>query len=400
MKSLLVNVFFPAWVWIDNPGKKFLYASNSEDLAVRDSVVCRKLIESPWYQSLFDVKLSRDQNQKSRFSNTKGGVRLAFGVGGAITGEGANFVIGDDVLKAQEANSDASREKVNLWWDTTMSTRLNNYKTDVRILIGQRLHENDIFGYLEDKGEHYEQIILPAEYEGVRYQSTVGLDDPRTVENELLWPGRFGAKELADLKVSLGELGVAGQLQQRPSIQQGNIFKKDWFTHRENSDTLFRLLSFDTAASTSKTAAYTACTVGEVTTDYKLFIREVWRDRVDFPDLQKQIERLAQKYRDKLHYILIENKSSGISVIQSIQKSSPDWIARMIVPISVKADKDTRANSAAIWASQGCISLSNDLEVFEQELFTFPNSKYKDQTDSFTQLVDYVSNYLEAGLRA
>lgn len=405
-KSLLMNVFFPAWVWSFAPEKKFLFSSYAEDLAIRDSVNCRKLVTSTWYQERFELELTKDQNQKSRFENTKGGYRISVGVGGGATGEGGDYIITDDPLKAQDASSEATRNTVNFWWNNTMSTRLNDPQTGVKLIIQQRLHEDDLTGHLLKGTEKYELLVLPAEYEGERFISSIGFRDPRTEKGELLWPERFGQPEIQSLKNQLSEIGIAGQLQQRPSPVSGSIFKKDWFLKRyENTDIVARYISWDTASSVGETAAYSSATVGELTSDYRLFIREVYREKLAFPQLRLAIEDLAKKYKYNLKGIIIESKSSGISVAQTLQQSSEDWIREKLIGFTPTSDKINRATLASLWCENGSVFLPPHNEnykflyEFEEELFSFPNSRYKDQVDSFNQLIIYLEHYLSAGWR-
>lgn len=407
MKSLLVNVFFPAWVWTFAPEKKFIFTSYAEDLAIRDSINCRKLITSPWYQERFKLELVRDNNQKSQFENTKSGYRLCFGFGGGITGQGGDFICIDDPLKANDANSDAVRNSVNLTYDSTISTRLNNPQTGVKIVIMQRLHEDDLTGHLLKGKENFELLCLPAEYEGVRFNSSIGFVDPRIEQGELLWPSRYGKEEIEKLKAVLSEIGIAGQLQQRPSPISGHIFKKSWFINRESpTNFIARYISWDTASAVSETAAYSACTVGELLPDYRLFIREVYRDKLEFPQLRRAIEDVAKRYKHKLCGIVIESKSSGLSVIQSLAQSTEDEISSLLVPFTPTTDKAARGQNASLWCSNGSVILPPPNEInpwlfeFEDELFNFPNSKFKDMTDSFNQLIIYLENYLAEGLRA
>lgn len=405
MKSLLVNVFFPAWVWTFAPSKKFLFASYGEDLAIRDSQKCRDLIQSNWYQNRWELPLKSDQNRKDRFTNVKEGYRISVGVGGSATGEGGDFIIVDDPLKAQDANSDASRNFVNSWYDNTISTRLNNPSTGVKILIMQRLHEDDLTGHLLKKGK-WELLCLPAEYEGERFISSLGFKDPRKSQNELLWKEQFDEAAIEDLKSQLSELGVAGQLQQRPTPVAGNIFKKDWFYSRYlNTSVVGRWISWDTALSVSEEAARSSCVVAELTEDYRLFIREVYYDKLDFPALEAKVKEYAKKYRYELRGVIIESKASGISILQTLAQSADPWLAELLVPFTPTVDKITRAFNASLWCEKGCVMLPPPAEEFpwlfnfEEEIFSFPNSKYKDSTDAFNQVVLYLENYLSEGYR-
>ena len=140
--------------------------------------------------------------------------------------------------------------------------------------------------------------------------------------------------------------------------------------------------------------------------DYRLFIREVYRDRLEFPQLEYKVEELASKYKDRrdLHDIIIEYKSSGVQVVQSLKQTSD--VGDYIVMYTPKGDKIARAYEAAKWCEKGMVILPPPSEDFpwmldfEEELFKFPNSKYKDQVDAFSQLIDYLSHYLQQGLEA
>jgi hypothetical protein len=167
MKSLTVNVFWPAWEWIQFPERHWLFASHAFPLSLRDSVKCRRLIQSDWYQANWShiVQLTGDQNQKNRFENTRTGCRLASSVGGSLTGENAHRVIADDPHNVKDRESERMRERVLQWWDEVMSTRLNDLKTGAKVIIMQRVHENDLSGHVLELG-NYEHLCIPAEYEG------------------------------------------------------------------------------------------------------------------------------------------------------------------------------------------------------------------------------------------
>src|SRR5947207_1048822 len=143
MKSLAVCVFWPAWEWINFPHRRWLFASYAQSLATRDSLRCRRLIESPWYQKNFGSRfvLCGDQNTKERFENDKGGHRIATSSGGSATGEGGDRVVIDDPHNVIDRESDVERRRTLTWWDETMSTRLNDPKTGAKVIVMQRIHE-------------------------------------------------------------------------------------------------------------------------------------------------------------------------------------------------------------------------------------------------------------------
>src|SRR5580704_7778756 len=165
MKSLLVSVFWPAWEWILLPERRFLYSSYAATLSIRDSVKCRTLIGSPWYQRFWGDRfaLSSDQNTKTRFNNDRSGYRIATSVGGAATGEGGDRIVCDDPHNVQEAESDSIRKTTTDWYDVVMSTRVNDPRTAAKVVVMQRCHQRDLSGHLLAQGG-WELLCLPAEY--------------------------------------------------------------------------------------------------------------------------------------------------------------------------------------------------------------------------------------------
>jgi hypothetical protein len=169
MKSISVAVAMPAWTWVSQPHKKFLYASYAASLSIRDSTKCRRLIDSPWYKAHFGDKfrLTDDQNQKQRFENDKTGYRIATSVGGALTGDGGDIICIDDPHNVVDSDSSKVREGVLEWWDQAMQTRLNDPRTGAFIIIMQRVHEQDLTGHVlaNQLGDEWSHLCLPARYE-------------------------------------------------------------------------------------------------------------------------------------------------------------------------------------------------------------------------------------------
>ena len=246
-KSIKVSVMWPAWVWTFNPSWRWLFASYSHDLSIRDSVSTRRIIQSRWYQERWGrvFQLTGDQNAKTRFDTNKAGVRLATSVGGIGAGEGGDAVVVDDPHNVLETESDQSREGVLQWWDQQMSTRLNDPKKGRKVIVMQRLHERDLSGHVLAAGG-YVHLRLPTEYtpkvwvrvpgEYMPEPDPVPVPDPRTVPGELLWTEHFGPAEVADAKVRLGEYGFAGQHQQDPAPASGGIFKEHWWRFWQPAD--------------------------------------------------------------------------------------------------------------------------------------------------------------------
>jgi hypothetical protein len=229
MKSIIFNVMFPAWVWIERPHLKFLFAASSSSLATRDSLKCRQVITSKKYQDSFKISwsLQDDQNQKTIYQNSKGGVRKAISVNTTVTGEGGDFLFIDDPMDANNAMSELERENVVYWHDNVFYSRYNDPKKHARAIIMQRLHEDDLCGHILKKYD-YERIIMPARYDDsieIKSKTSLGFKDWRK-DGELLWPERFDEDSLKELENALeGEANA--QMQQDPKPKKGGLFPRD-----------------------------------------------------------------------------------------------------------------------------------------------------------------------------
>jgi predicted phage terminase large subunit-like protein len=413
-KSTIVSVLWPCWEWIRSPQEKFLCASYSGILSTRDNLKARRLITSPWYQDRWGdiVQLTGDQNQKTRFENTATGYRIASSVGGTATGEGGSRLILDDPHSAQEAQSDKMRASALEWFDVVWSTRLNNPQRDAMVTIMQRLHEQDVSGRIMELGG-WEHLCLPAEWDGIKRKTLLGSYDKRTTEGELLWPERFGEKELKRLKSLLGDYGVAGQLQQLPAPSGGGILKPDRFRLWPNIKALppmeYILQSYDTAFTAATHNDPTACSVWGLfywEGCYNVMLIDAWHDHLEYPDLRARVIRewTAKYAGDKTDptnkarspdLCLIEKKGSGQSLLQDLGQAkivvaeynpgNADKISRahMITPLLdaglVWIPESKRGDTWPTWA-----------DAMMQQLSRFPNAENDDYADSLTQALRYI----------
>jgi predicted phage terminase large subunit-like protein len=422
MKSTIIAVGFPAWSWTKDPSLQFLFTSYALSLSKRDSRKCPRLIESPWYQKYWGhkFKLTGDSNTVLRFDNTAMGYRIASSVGGAVTGEGGDFIVSDDPNAAKSAQSETIRESTNDWWDHAMSTRLNDPKTGRIIVVMQRLHVQDMAGHLlAQDNEDLVHLCLPMEFERDQQCITVPLKstkgkrwkDPRKKEGDLLWPNRFGTKELMKLKLKLAsEYAIAGQLQQRPAPAEGGIFKEHWFKIwdlPEPPNLEIIMQSWDTALSKEADACYSACTTWGVFKDNNgianIILLNLWRGRVEYPDLRKMAQRLAANYHDvdfdnpssygpPPDVVLIEAQANGLSLIQDLAAAG--------IPVSrfnprKYGDKVSRARLASILIEGGRVwlpaippnydYLREYSETMLEACCMFPNAESNDLVDSMTQ---------------
>lgn len=415
-KSTIVSVMWPMWEWIRSPEQKFLAASYSGTLSIRDNLKARRLIQSPWYQERWGgvLALSGDQNAKQRFENSKTGYRIATSVGGTATGEGGSRLILDDPHGAQDAQSEAMRESALSWFDQVWSTRLNNPKTDAMVVVMQRLHEKDVSGHILKDLTGWEHICIPAEWDGVARKTKLGTYDPRKVEGELICPERFGPKEIESLKVSLGAYGSAGQLQQRPAPAGGGILKTDFFriwpASRPVPDLYFILQSYDTAFTEKTTGDPTGCCVWGVFEHEKtrhVLLLDCWNEHLGYPALKKRVmddwqaryggekDNLMKPSR-KADIILVEAKGSGQSLLQDLRLSNIP-----AVPYNPgKADKTARAHMASPLLEAGVFWVLESakhkgrartwVEPFLKQLEQFPAGEHDEMVDCFTQAAIYL----------
>lgn len=414
-KSTIVSVMWPCWEWISRPDLKYLCASYSGILSTRDSVKARRLLTSPWYQSLWSERfsLTSDQNQKTRFENNHTGYRIATSVGGTATGEGGSRLLLDDPHGAQAAQSDAMRETDLEWFDMVWSTRLNNPKHDAMVTIMQRLHEKDISGHILADLGGWEHICLPAEYDGVKRKTSVFVEgyDPRSNKGDLLWPDRVDAKTLNDLRRTLGEYSYEGQMMQRPTPPGGGILKSKhfqlWPHDKELPVIEYVVQSLDpayTEKTTNDPSAFGAYGVFTHNGRRGAILLDCWADHLTFPDLRSKLVeewhavygKTSSRKGKKADALLIEAKASGLSLIQDLRQANLPAI-----PYNPgSADKINRAHQASPILELDCIWIPESAKEpgrpvtwarpFLKELETFPNGEHDDQVDQFTQAMIYL----------
>ena len=389
--------------------------SYADTLALRDSLKCRRIIQSEWYQANWGdtYQLTSDQNVKSRFENNKAGFRLAAGVGGGATGQHGNIIV-DDPIKAEDAHSATVRDTINRWWDETMSTRGSTTKRS-RVIIMQRLHEDDLTGHIlakmksDAEANQYEHLCLPAEYVPTHRVTSIGWKDPRVEPGELLWPEMVDFSSLKILKKDLGSYGTAGQLQQDPAPAEGGILKRHWWRFwvpkgmklptvvtKLVDNTLFehvqielpdqfdeQLQSWDMTFKDTKKSDFVAGQVWAKVGANRFLLDQVL-ERMDFVKTIEAVKAMTAKW-PQAHAKLVEDKANGPAVISELQSKISGLIA-----IEPEGSKEARVYAVSPTIESKNVYLPHPLIApWVNELINraaaFPNAAHDDDIDAMTQ---------------
>lgn len=425
MKSLIISVFYPAWVWIHQPGHRFLCGSNDEKLATRDSLRMRDLVASHWYQErwgfvhkngeLLDyVKLSREQNEKGLWANTRRGHRESQGVTAKVTGKRGDTVIWDDPHDAEQTESDDQRQGVLDKWDGSWSSRLNDISDSMRILVMQRVHEADCTAHWLEIYPEAVHLSIPMRYEvdGYHYdpQKDIGrpdLADPRTEEGELLFPEKFPEEAVRSQEIVFGPYRAAGQYQQRPRPKGGGEFKREWLMHwTMPPHGGNRYIIVDPAGERKKTNTgqkrdNTAMVVVEASADQNLYVIDAYRDRLNLVERTRILFEWHRKYRPVGVGYEADGFQSDIPHIQNTQEQI-NYRFRVTELKSRGQRKEDRIRMLLPWFQQGKLILPRELhrtnfegqtvdlvqQFIEKEYLPFPVGPFDDMLDVLSRVAD------------
>lgn len=390
LKSVTASVAFVAWLLGHSPAMKIMVASYSQDLARLHSNLTRTIMESDWYKADFPAtRISDRGNRALELQTTAGGVRKAVSVSGSITGFGAELVLLDDCMKADDARSAVMREETKNWFENTLLSRLNDKASGKIVSIQQRLHEDDLPAYMLEKG--YEHLNLPAIAER---NEIIPLGHGRVKNRQvgdLLSPERESLEVLDQLRRDLGSGVFAAQYQQDPVAPEGNLVRLEWFRTYGEAPERHELLkvvqSWDTGMSSAPTSDYCVCTTwGFGRASQKWHLLDVFRERLDYPELRRAVLRLWREWEaDK---VLIEDACSGKSLWQDLVAST------QLRPIMIRpfASKEERLTGCLGEVEAGNILLPVDapwLDILKAELRAFPSGRHDDQVDSLSQFVNW-----------
>ena len=391
-KSKTISVIWVAWMLGRDPTRNFVCVSYSNELSGKFARDCRAIVESSWYHEIFPATMiSKSRSASWDFETTRGGGRLATSVTGTLTGRGGDIIILDDVIKPEDANSQAIRESVNDWFRSTLASRLNDKKTGAILCVMQRLHENDLSGMLLEQGgwDHLSIPVIATQDE--RIMLARGGSWLRR-EGDLLHLERESRQVLDDLRQAMGSFAFEAQYQQQPLPAEGNLYRREWLRRSvvlpgQMGGEIVQ--SWDCAIKTGQSNDYSVYITARVVRS-EVHLIDVWRGRLEFPDLQRKAIELARGHRART--LLIEDKAAGQQLIQSLRSSRPTGVPSPLGRVP-EADKYTRAMGVSSMVEAGQMFLPESaawLEEFTRELLAFPNCRHDDQVDALGQLLDWV----------
>jgi predicted phage terminase large subunit-like protein len=394
LKSICVSIAYVAWLLGHDPSRRIIVASYSGEFAAELHRQFRLVIGSDWYRTLFPNTRWKKETE-SDLITTKGGGRFATSVGGTLTGRGADLIIVDDPLNANEALSERARRRVIEWYGGSLVSRLNDKRTGVIIVVMQRLHEDDLAGHLLESGG-WDHLTIPAiatEYEAI--QLPHGKAFVRR-PGDVLHPERESIATLDSIKAEIGSLLFSAQYQQQPVPVEGNLVRRDWFRWFDQQPALpihaKVVQSWDIATTVGANNDYSVCTTWLIIKN-DFYLLDVLRARLSYPDLRRKVMEMAARHQ--ANSILIEDAGPGMVLLQDLRLETR---LNMIRPIGVNPEgsKQDRfaAQSAKIEAGQ--VHLPREapwLPEFLHELLAFPNARHDDQVDSVSQFLLWAQRY-------
>lgn len=388
LKSVVFSEILPAFILGQNPAAKVICVSYSQDTAEQFALKTRQIMRQAWYRRLFP-KTRLASQALANLRTTAGGYRMATSVGGAVTGFGADLIILDDPVKADDAYSETVRNGANDWIRSSLMSRFNDRRTGQMLVVVQRLHQHDVVGMLQETG-NWETLSLPViATETLTYDLGRGRTYTRPA-GELLHRTRDRLEDLEQSRRQLGSRNFEAQYQQQPTPPDGSVFRRKWLRDYpaphipQAGDRIIQ--SWDMANKTGDGNDWSVCITAAVRRS-EVIIIDVFRDRLAFPDLKKKVIVLAAKYAPMK--LLIEDAAAGTQMIQTLQAEQPRGIP---LPIAIKADRDkySRADRAAARVEAGALLLPASApwrESLVGELLGFPAARHDDQVDALVQLM-------------
>jgi len=408
-KSSIISVLWSVWLLLNDPSVRLLCGSYALKLATRDNLKARRLLKSHWFRARYSerLKLTKDQDAKMYFETDRFGYRMAVSVGAAATGEGGDILILDDPHAIDEKESDARREAAIDWFDNTWSSRLNDQQTGAMVVVGQRIHMNDVSGHiLETAGDEWVHLNLPAEYDpasACRTYLPSGKEfwvDPRTEEGQLLWEDKFPRPVIEKAKRRHGVLGYSAIYGQCPVPPGGYVFNRAYERLFEffHADGVYRLLTpeghklvriadcfeistSDVAAKAKEENDFTVFAHWAITPEYDVLLLDVQRGHWTIPGQKKRAKQFYfTHHSERYQAFYFESVGYQSAICQDLLTEGLPCLE--FIP---RGDKRQRATAASIWQEAGKVYwLKNApwLEAWQKELYSFPKDAHDDQTDN------------------
>lgn len=402
-KSTITTIVFPVWLWINDPSIRIISNSYSLAISIEHSMRSRDIIDSEKFKALFpEIKIRGDKSGKQHYENIKGGSRYAVSTGGSVTGSHAHIIINDDPQNPTQAESELGRIQANEH-TKTLATRKVDKSLTPTILIMQRLHEKDVTGYMLEKKEGaIKHIKLPSEVtsQTIPYPHDEVIDGKTILEHYeeaggVLDKFRLTTKNIEEAKLDLGTRGYNGQFLQNPTVEEGDIVKKEWFKIISEGEFRKRIRSYtpihfflDTAytdnSENDPTGILCACKI-----DNNMYITHRIKVRKEFPELIKFIPQYVKSNGyDEESTIRIEPKANGLSVIQTLKRETTLNITSTQSP---KDSKKTRLYSVSPKIECGRVFLVEGFwnQEFVDEVSGFPNAAHDEDVDLLCYAIDY-----------
>ena len=386
-KSLMVSICFPVWCWIIKGDMKFINLSYSESLAIDHAGKCLLLLESNWFRELYpEIHLKTGFQSKTDFMVETGGARFSAGFLGSVLGKGGDIIISDDPNRFDMIN-ELGLNTVNNTYKDVIYGRLNDPSVGLRIVIQQRLHMNDLTGYLlTNYPDTHTHVCLPA-IKSNRISPAYLMEK---YQDDLLWQHRFSRAVLNDYLEMLGTKGFNNQLLQTPVDEEGSIWKKNWIQTVHWEDTFNSLqwnLIVDTAFGKEK-GDMSAIMIA-ARWNNGLLIKSCKSYMLEFPELVEKIKELYLKHH--CQKIMIEPKGNGISVVQQIRRTTRYFIVESTPP---KDSKVTRANAASPTVEGKRVSIVDGdwNKDYIDEICSFPFARYDDKVDTTLIAIEELLN--------
>jgi len=388
LKSTMMVAFAAFLLGLD-PTLRIIVVTYGSDLSIKFTNDLRALLNAPWYQRLFSgTRISPHKNTETEVQTTDNGFFLATSIDGALTGRGGDIVFVDDPLKPMDALSDVKRERVNIWFNSTLLSRLDNKQTGRIVLLMQRLHKNDLAGTLQRSSGDWTTLALPAISEREERIQISDTEYHMRRVREVLHADREPRDVLDQIRRQIGTELFAAQFQQSPLHPDSLVMNQGWIQRYDQLPTRTYnskiIQSLDTASKDGELNDYSVC----VTLLYdagRYYVFDVLRDRLLYPVLRERA--IAYGRVHQADTILVEDAGVGIPLVIELKNARLPAVA-----VKPQLNKKMRMAVQLEKFKSGAVLLPRQapwLATFEAELFAFPYSRHDDQIDALSQALAY-----------